>query len=152
MVEGYSVRKSAKVCGIGSSTSFRWRHRFLRLPAEMKPEALNGIAEADETFMLGSRKGERELPRKPRKRGGKAGRPKNLDTPIQMTICCISIAILATLRMPTLTGMALWHAVEGPIGPLLHVASILYESLLIPIGISLAGKPGKGTWLADRHF
>lgn len=72
MIEGYSVRKSAKVCGIGSSTSFRWRHRFLRLPTEMKPEALSGIAEADETFMLHSRKGERDLPRKPRKRGGKA--------------------------------------------------------------------------------
>lgn len=72
MIEGYSVRKSAKVCGIGSSTSFRWRHRFLQLPAGMKPAALSGIAEADETFMLDSRKGERDLPRKPRERGGKA--------------------------------------------------------------------------------
>ena len=36
------------------------------------PDRLAGIVEADETFLLESRKGERKLERKPRRRGGKA--------------------------------------------------------------------------------
>ena len=36
------------------------------------PDRLAGIVEADETFVLESRKGERKLDRKPRRRGGKA--------------------------------------------------------------------------------
>ena len=39
------------------------------------PDRLAGIVEADETFVLESRKGERKLNRKPRKRGGKAQKP-----------------------------------------------------------------------------
>ena len=36
---------------------------------------MRGIVEADETFVLHSRKGERKPGRKPRRRGGKAARP-----------------------------------------------------------------------------
>ena len=39
------------------------------------PDRLAGIVEADETFVLESRKGERKLDRKPRRRGGKARKP-----------------------------------------------------------------------------
>jgi transposase-like protein len=80
------VRRSAKRCGIDPSTAFRWRHRFL---AAIKTDAgqLKGIVEADETYVLESRKGARiwkkpdsaapdEVPpnRKPRRRGGKASK------------------------------------------------------------------------------
>jgi ISXO2-like transposase domain len=51
--------------------SGRWRHRFLQaLKTGTAP--LRGIVEADETFVLDSRKGERHLDRPARKRGGKA--------------------------------------------------------------------------------
>src|SRR5512147_519677 len=64
----------------------RWRHRFLRaINTDTAP--LGGIVEADETYVLESRKGSRawknaaagqfdaeEPERKPRKRGGKATR------------------------------------------------------------------------------
>ena len=53
-------------------TAHRWRYRFLALPQAVQPEALAGIAEADETIFLLSFKGQRTLPRKTRKRGGKA--------------------------------------------------------------------------------
>ena len=84
--EGESVRKSAARCDVAVSTAFRWRHRFLRaITTDTAP--LGGIVEADETYVLESRKGSRawknaaagqpdaeEPERKPRKRGGKATR------------------------------------------------------------------------------
>ena len=75
MIEGKSVRASAQACGVHYTTTFRWRHRFLRLPEEKQAQVLQGIAEADETFLLRSQKGERGLQRQPRKRGGKAVKP-----------------------------------------------------------------------------
>ena len=84
LANGDTVAASAKRCGIAVSTAFRWRHRFLAA-IETDTEKLRGIVEADETFVLESRKGDRswsrakegkpsaEPPaRKARKRGGKA--------------------------------------------------------------------------------
>lgn len=67
-----SVRAAAVRAGIDKSTSFRWRHRFLKAQKDLKDRRLTGIVEVDECFILQSRKGERRLPRKARKRGGKA--------------------------------------------------------------------------------
>ncbi len=72
MVEGLSVRKAAVRCDVAKSTAFRWRHRFLAEPAWTAPNRVEGIVEADETFFRESFKGQRKLPRKPRKRGTKA--------------------------------------------------------------------------------
>ena len=69
LLEGVTVREAARRCGIHKNTSFRWRHRFLRLPAQTKAERLQGIAEADETYFPYSCKGQRHLGRPPRKRG-----------------------------------------------------------------------------------
>jgi len=56
------------------TTSFRWRHRFVPGAMRDRPARLMAIVEADETFRLESRKGSRNLSRKPRKRGGVAKR------------------------------------------------------------------------------
>ena len=70
MVEGFSIRRTAKVLGIHSSTAFSWRHRCLTRPEQLNPDLLGGIVEADETYFLQSFKGQRhDLPRKPKKRG-----------------------------------------------------------------------------------
>jgi transposase-like protein len=75
LMEGKTVRGSAEICGVHPNTTFRWRHRFLNPPKELKPERLEGIVEADETFFLESKKGQRQgLERRPRKRGGKASK------------------------------------------------------------------------------
>lgn len=67
-----TVKASARRCDVDPTTAFRWRHRFLAA-AKTVPDKLKGIVEADETFVLESRKGSRSLSdRKPRKRGGKA--------------------------------------------------------------------------------
>jgi len=52
------------------TTSFRWRHRFLTWIKLDRPTVLQGITEADETYLLESNKGSRKLDRRPRKRGG----------------------------------------------------------------------------------
>jgi len=71
LIDGISVHSAANHCGVADSTSFRWRHRFLQIPSLLKANHLDGIIEADETFFLESHKGEHDLERKPRKRGGK---------------------------------------------------------------------------------
>jgi transposase-like protein len=76
MLEATSVAKAARICEVHYNTAFRWRHRFLGAPSLDKPKSLNGIVEADEMFVLESFKGRRsDLPRPPRKRGGKAKYP-----------------------------------------------------------------------------
>ncbi len=69
LIEGLTVRASARQCGIDKNTSFRWRHRFLTLPAAAKANHLEGVVEADETFFPVSCKGQRQLDRPPRKCG-----------------------------------------------------------------------------------
>ena len=73
LAEGETVRESARRCGLGVNTAFRWRHRFLEAAGQDRPK-LKGIVEVDETYVLGSHKGSRTLDRKARKRGGKASK------------------------------------------------------------------------------
>lgn len=73
MIDGVSTAKAAERCGVHYTTAFRWRHRFLTSLAGDKPRTMTGVVEGDETFILESFKGRRsDMPRKPRKRGGKS--------------------------------------------------------------------------------
>ena len=74
MLDSHTVRKAAAKVGIARNTSMRWRHRFLDATKADRPTCLNGIAEADETFLLESQKGARTLKRPARKRGGQASK------------------------------------------------------------------------------
>ena len=75
LISGESLAKAATRCDVHPTTAFRWRHRFLAALNLDKPASLSGLVEADETFILESFKGKRtDLPRKPRKRGGKASK------------------------------------------------------------------------------
>jgi mono/diheme cytochrome c family protein len=42
MIQGLTVRTSAQQCGIDKNTSFRWRHRFLSVPALTKQRWMSG--------------------------------------------------------------------------------------------------------------
>jgi len=68
LAAGMSLAKAAAHCGVHLTTSFRWRHRFLRAPAATR-EALAGVVEADETFFRRSHKGSRRW-----RRGEPAGK------------------------------------------------------------------------------
>lgn len=74
MLDSRTVRKAAAIVEVAKNTSLRWRHRFLTLVKTDRPACLNGIAEADETFLLESQKGARDLQRPARKRAGKAAK------------------------------------------------------------------------------
>ena len=66
------VRAAADDVAVHRNTAFRWRHRFLDRVKADPLARLNGIAEADEMFVLESQKGSRTLDRPARKRGGAA--------------------------------------------------------------------------------
>jgi transposase-like protein len=74
MLESRTVRRAAALVGIHKNTSFRWRHRFLHSTKHDRNLPLAGITEADETYLLESQKGARQLDRPPRRRGGQARR------------------------------------------------------------------------------
>ncbi len=90
-VNGVSIDDTAAGLDMHHETVFYMRHKILyAVEREMQasPVMLNGVCEADETYILESEKG-REFPenyhRKPRKRGGKASKPGLSDE--QVCIC-----------------------------------------------------------------
>ncbi|MBJ8107023.1 MULTISPECIES: IS1595 family transposase [Bacillus cereus group] len=75
MVEGYTLPKIARELDIHISTAFYWRHKILNAIRSLGNGILKGIVESDETFILESHKGKKNIGfRKPRKRGGVAGK------------------------------------------------------------------------------
>src|SRR5690348_3130784 len=80
LAAGMTLARAAAHCGVHMTTSFRWRHRFLKAP-EAAREALAGVVEADETFFRRSYKGSRRwrraeepLERRPHRRGERASK------------------------------------------------------------------------------
>ena len=74
MQDNLPLRVVAKKLDIDLTTAFRWRHRFLEIPAKNQSEQVTGIVEADETLFRESLKGQRNIHhRNARKRGGQGG-------------------------------------------------------------------------------
>ena len=74
LLDSASVRQAAQQLGLHRNTTFRWRHRFLRVAKTDRPQGLHGITEADELYLLESEKGSRQMTRPARRRGGHAHR------------------------------------------------------------------------------
>jgi len=88
LLSGYSLRKSAKETGIALQTSFDWRHKLLTSFSVVTPESFQGIVESDDLFFLHSEKGNRNLNRKPRQRGGKASKPGISNEQVAVIATC----------------------------------------------------------------
>ena len=72
MINGYSIRKSAKIVEINIATSFFWRHKILDCISTFLGKGyVDGVVEADEVFFAESFKGTKpsNMPRHSRKRG-----------------------------------------------------------------------------------
>lgn len=69
MEQGMPIKKIAKEISISIQTSFDWRHKILSSLNRFVPEHLSGVVECDELELAFSNKGEKQLERKPRKRG-----------------------------------------------------------------------------------
>ncbi len=118
MIDGTSVAKAAERCGVHSTTAFRWRHRFLGSPALNKPQTLTGIVEADETFILESFKGRRsDLPRPPRKRGGKAKHPGLFFENIPILVARDREGATTDAVLPNVDRAAIAAALHGVVTP-----------------------------------
>lgn len=74
LLSGYSIRQSARETGISIQTSFDWRHKLLTSFSSISVEEFQGIVESDDLFFSFSEKGNRNLDRKPKKRGEKASK------------------------------------------------------------------------------
>jgi len=114
MIEGVSLAKAAERCGVHPTTAYRWRHRFLTAPALDKPQALQGIVEADETFLLESFKGRRSgLTRKARKRGGKARHAGAFSDAIPVLVARDRCGATIDAVLPEDTAACLTQALAG---------------------------------------
>jgi transposase-like protein len=108
-----TVREAAARCAVAVSTAFRWRHRFLGA-VKSGASTLKGIVEADETFVLASRKGERDLGRKPRKRGGKAQKRGLSHEQVPVLVAADRSGATLSAVLPAVNAAAL-QEVLGPV-------------------------------------
>lgn len=69
MEQGMTIKATAKELKISIQTSFDWRHKILSSLNTFVPKTLSGTVESDEFEIALSNKGQRNLGRKPRKRG-----------------------------------------------------------------------------------
>jgi len=90
MEQGMSIKKIAKELGISIQTSFDWRHKILSSLDQFVPDQLSGVVECDEMELALSNKGERQLERKPRKRGSDFKRNQGKD---EVTVVQIVTAV-----------------------------------------------------------
>ena len=122
MIEGKSLAKTAELCGVHPTTAFRWRHRFLRAPADDKPRSLSGIVEADETFILESFKGRRsDLPRQARRRGGTARHPGPYQDNIPVLVARDRKGATFDAVLPQADGASIAAVLTGLVTPANHL-------------------------------
>jgi transposase-like protein len=118
MIDGVSTAKAALRCGVHYTTAFRWRHRFLASLAGDKPKAMAGIVEGDETFILESFKGKRsDMPRKPRKRGGKSAKRGLSAEQIPVIVARDRHGATTDAVLPKLNRVSIAAALDGVVTP-----------------------------------
>lgn len=114
MIEKYSIRKTAKICGINPTTAFNWRHKILDALQKMQDEVkLDGVVEADETFLPLSFKGHHKNFKLPRlaKHRGTANTKRGLSKELVCIPCVVnldgkSIAKISNLGKPNIVSLS----------------------------------------------
>src|SRR4051794_2854200 len=101
---------------VALTRAFRWRHRFLQA-VKTTTAPLRGIVEADETYLLDSRKGDRQLDRPPRKRGGKAAKRGLSREQVPVLVAADRTGTTLTAVLPTVSAFAIQAVLEPAVGP-----------------------------------
>ena len=69
MINGLSLRKTAALIDVSTTTAFHWRHKVMEAMTHYdKKRKLEGTIQLDETYFLLNMKGSKTLPRKAKKR------------------------------------------------------------------------------------
>ena len=133
-LHGFSVRKSAEICGVNRNTAFLWRHKVCdSLVAIMNEVTMSGIVEADETYFRVSYKGNRqafkngEAGRSKRKRGTSIlhkGRKRGLSREQVCVPCAINRSGLSVSKISGL-GKASYTGIDSVISSHISKGSIL---------------------------
>jgi transposase-like protein len=159
MIDGVSLAKAARRCGVHPTTAFRWRHRFLAALSGDKPKGLSGIVEGDETFILESFKGKRSgLPRKSRKRGGKSAKRGLSAEQIPVIVARDRNGATTDAVLPRLDRVSIAAALGGIITPANEFCcdggtAIVAFARRAGIAAHVLPKPGKPTRQApDYHL
>ncbi len=111
LVTRESVQQSAQRCGVAVTTAFRWRHRFLQQAGQLAGR-LEGLVEADETYLLHSCKGQRQLARKARRRGGRASKRGVSKQQVPVLLATARGGATAGRVLPTVSQASLQAALE----------------------------------------
>ena len=114
--EGLTIRDSAQRCNLSIPTAFYWRHRFLNQQTQ-EERNLTGIVEVDETFFLESQKGNRNLDRKTRKRGGKASKRGLPSEQVPVLVAVDRSGTTASTVLSAVNSEALKSAIEPVVIP-----------------------------------
>jgi transposase-like protein len=118
LIDGVSTAKAAARCGVHYTTAFRWRHRFLASLAGDKSRTMTGVVEGDETFILESFEGKRsDMPRKPRKRGGKSAKRGLSAEQIPVIVSSDSAGSTTDAVLPRLNRASIAAALGGVVTP-----------------------------------
>ncbi len=125
MTTSMTLRPSAGESGISLDTSFHWRHRLMAIIEGDQVDLLTGIVEIDEIFFKESRKGERNLNRPTRKRGGeKRLRSSKVNTQRKKPVKTILVLVACDRQRNIVSGVLehMWwedmlSCLEGRIAP-----------------------------------
>lgn len=92
MAQKFSLRACASTVGVCLQTAFYWRHKLSKAFSQIDKNWLKGEIQADDTYILESCKGQKDIVtkqnRKPRKRGGTASKAGISDEQV-----CVMAAI-----------------------------------------------------------
>ena len=102
LADGATVRESAARCNFAVTTAFRWRFRFLGTQ-DQNPPKLTGIVEVDETYVLESQKGNRDLDRKAHRRGGKPSKRGLSDEQVPILVAVDRSGTTTCSVLPSVT-------------------------------------------------
>jgi hypothetical protein len=136
LTDGDTVRASAGRCDIAVGTALR--HRFLRA-FRAGTARLCGIVEADETFVLDSRKGDRHLDRPARKRGGKAAKRGLSREQVPILVAADRSGTTVSAVLPEMSTKALQAVLEPAIAKdalLVTDGAAAYPRCAADLGIS----------------
>ncbi len=111
LADGLTLRASAERCRFAVNIAFRWRHRFLAAETG-EAHKLTGIVEADAPYVLESRKGERHLKRKARRRGGKAGKRGLSDEQVPVLLAADRSGMTVSAVLPAVNADTLRTVIE----------------------------------------